>query len=108
MTRTAKPALRLQLAVVGLAALLAACGSGGDGASRAPIGGETGTELAEEQVMHWGNGADPATLDPHKARGVPASNIGRDLYEGLIAEAPNGDLIPGVAESWDISEDGLT
>jgi oligopeptide transport system substrate-binding protein len=39
---------------------------------------------------------------------VPESNIGRDLFEGLIAEAPNGDLIPGVAESWEMSEDGKT
>src|SRR5690606_31940842 len=38
----------------------------------------------------------------------PESNIGRSLFEGLVAEAPNGDLIPGVAESWEISEDGKT
>src|SRR5690606_3875207 len=30
----------------------------------------------------------------------------RALFEGLVAEAPNGDLIPGAAESWEISEDG--
>lgn len=88
--------------------VVAACGQGGGEAGSSPIGGESGTELAERQVMHWGNGADPGTLDPHKARGVPSSNIGRDLFEGLISEAPNGDLIPGVAESWDISEDGTT
>src|SRR5690606_11847141 len=35
------------------------------------------------------------------------SHIQRDLVESLVSEAPNGDLIPGVAESWDISEDRL-
>jgi oligopeptide transport system substrate-binding protein len=88
--------------------LIAACGQGADRRASGPIGGESGTELAEVQVIHWGNGADPGTLDPHKSRGVPSSNIGRDLFEGLVNEAPNGDLIPGVAESWDISEDGRT
>lgn len=63
-------------------------------------------ELAAEQILHKGNGAEPQTLDPHKAEGVPSSNIMRDLYEGLTSEAPNGDIIPGGATHWDISEDG--
>ncbi|MEN8720339.1 MAG: peptide ABC transporter substrate-binding protein [Oceanococcaceae bacterium] len=63
-------------------------------------------ELAPEQILHRGNGAEPQTLDPHRAEGVPASNILRDLYEGLTAEAPNGDLVPGGAERWEISDDG--
>ena len=53
-------------------------------------------------------GTEPQTLDPHRAEGVPSSNILRDLFEGLVAEAPDGQLIPGAAESWEISEDGLT
>src|SRR5690606_22336047 len=88
--------------------LVAGCGQEGDLVLSGPIGGESGTELADEQVIRWGNYADPGTLDPHKARGVPSSNIQRDLFEGLINEAPNGDLVPGVAESWEISEDGKT
>ena len=63
-------------------------------------------ELAEQQILHKGNGAEPQTLDPHKAEGVPSSNIQRDLYEGLVSKAPNGDLIPGAALNWVISEDG--
>ena len=38
---------------------------------------------------------------------MPASNILRNLFEGLTLEAANGDVIPGAAESWDISDDGL-
>src|SRR5690606_7384851 len=41
------------------------------------------------------------------AEGVPSSHIQRDLFEGLIAELPSGELTPGVAERWDISNDGL-
>ena len=72
------------------------------------IGGPSGNELAKEQVFRKNNGTDPGTLDPHRAEGVPASNVLRDLYEGLVSEAANGDYIPGVAESWSISEDGKT
>lgn len=62
--------------------------------------------LADKQILRRGNGAEPQTLDPHKAEGVPASNILRDLYEGLVSEAPDGTLIPGAAASWNISADG--
>jgi oligopeptide transport system substrate-binding protein len=65
-----------------------------------------GTELAVEQVLRRGNGAEAQTLDPHKAEGVPSSHVMRDLFEGLTSEAPNGDIVPGVAESWVLSEDG--
>ena len=68
-------------------------------------GGDSGIELAKEQVFRKNNGAEPGTLDPHRAEGVPASNILRDLFEGLVAELPNGKYIPGVAESWTVSED---
>lgn len=59
-------------------------------------------------VLHRGNAFEPETLDPHRARSVETFNIIRDLYEGLIAEQPGGELGPGVAETWSVSEDGLT
>lgn len=64
--------------------------------------------LADKQILRKGNGTQPQTLDPHKGEGVPGSNIQRDLFEGLVIEAPNGDLIPGVAESWTFDEPSLT
>jgi oligopeptide transport system substrate-binding protein len=93
--------------------LLAACGGDRDqsltsGPRTVTVGGVSGEELADLQVLHKGNGAEPQTLDPHRAEGVPSSNILRDLFEGLIAEAPDGQLIPGAAERWSISEDGKT
>nr|MBV6629757.1 peptide ABC transporter substrate-binding protein [Oceanococcus sp. HetDA_MAG_MS8] len=70
------------------------------------MGSAQALELAQEQVLHKGNGAEPQTLDPHKAEGVPSSNILRDIYEGLTSKAPTGEIIPGAAESWEISEAG--
>jgi oligopeptide transport system substrate-binding protein len=91
-----------------LTALLSGCG--GNGASSGPpveIGGPSGTELAAVQILHLGNGTEPQTLDPHRAEDVPSANILRDLYEGLTSEARDGTVIPGVAERWDVSADGL-
>ena len=52
------------------------------------VGGAIGQELAADQILRKGNGAEPETLDPHRAEGVTASNVLRDLFEGLITEAP--------------------
>ena len=64
--------------------------------------------LAQEQVFHRDNGEEPQTLDPHLAEGVPASNILRDLFEGLTGESPDGRVVPGAAARWNISRDGKT
>lgn len=64
--------------------------------------------LAERQVLHRDNADEPQTLDPHLAEGVPASNILRDLFEGLTSESPSGRVVPGAAQRWNISRDGLT
>jgi len=97
---------RLRLVfVAGAATLLGAC-SAPDRGRTIPVGGASGTELAAEQILNKNNGAEPQTLDPHRAEGVPASNILRDLFEGLVSEAPDGSLIPGAAETWQINDDG--
>ncbi len=70
------------------------------------IGSAAAADLADNQILRKGNGAEPATLDPHKAEAVPDHNILRDLLEGLVAEGPDGKLVPGAAASWDISADG--
>lgn len=38
----------------------------------------------------------------------PVSFVGSKIYEGLINLAPDMSPLPGLAESWEISEDGLT
>lgn len=91
---------------------LAGCGGGpASGATSGPaakIGGESGTELAERQVLHVGNETELQTLDPHRAEDTASFNVLMDLYEGLLGEGPNGELVPGVATDWTVSEDGKT
>ncbi|WP_114784412.1 ABC transporter substrate-binding protein [Vibrio tetraodonis] len=66
-----------------------------------------GTELAKTQELVRGNGAEVASLDPHKTEGVPESNVLRDLMEGLVIQDDMGKTIPGAAESW-TTEDNKT
>ena len=65
-----------------------------------------GAALAQELLR--GNGPEPSTLDPHRCQEVACGNILRDLYEGLVTEDAAGVVIPGAAESWTRSDDGLT
>lgn len=57
---------------------------------------------ARAGILLIGNGSEPKTLDPHLATGVPESDILRALFEGLVSQHPENDLLaaPGVAESW--------
>jgi oligopeptide transport system substrate-binding protein len=61
-----------------------------------------------EMVYHRGNAADPETLDQHKTSTVYEAHILRDLYEGLVVYDARAKVVPGMAESWTISDDGLT
>lgn len=61
-----------------------------------------------QQVLRRGNGAEPQTLDPARADDFHSFHILADVYEGLVASAADGSLIPGVAEHWDVSDDGRT
>lgn len=60
-----------------------------------------------EGILHYGNGAEPQGLDPHVVTGVPENHVIRALFEGLTVKNPvTLEPEPGVAERWEISEDG--
>ena len=96
-----------------LALLAAACGGGDDDASGTASDGNatTGDGAAEIDPDGSFTYAYPLTLsrmDPHKA------NISQDAvtlypaYDRLVHLAPDGELIPGLAESWEFSDDVRT
>ena len=61
-----------------------------------------------ELCLHIGNTSEPVSLDPHKSTGTWEDRIQSDLLIGLTQSAPDGKAIPGMAESWSASPDGLT
>lgn len=84
----------------GLAVVMLLAGCGGAGSNRPPC-------PAGKVCLQYGNGSEPATLDPHKSTGTWEDRIQSDLIIGLTQSAADGTTIPGVAESWDVSPDGL-
>ena len=64
---------------------------------------------AEPVVFRYHNGAEPESLDPAVIEGVPEHSIYMALFEGLVTYDPVSlDAVPGTAESWEVSDDGLT
>ncbi len=61
-----------------------------------------------EKVLRIANQGEPETLDPQKTSTVVESNVLRNLFEGLVVMDPKGNVAPGVAASWNASEDGVT
>ena len=59
-----------------------------------------GTPLSPKQEMVRNNGAEPESLDPAHTETVNATEIGRDLFEGLTSTDHQGNVVAGAAESW--------
>lgn len=68
----------------------------------------TGEPLAEDQSFSYSVLDDFASIDPQTVEGVEGGAVARDLFEGLLNEDADGNPVPGVAESWEVSDDGLT
>lgn len=58
------------------------------------------------RTLERGNGPEPDSLDPQRAQGLSAQQVLRDLYEGLMRDDADGRLVPGAAESFEVSDDG--
>ncbi len=63
--------------------------------------------LAEDQIFVL-PGGDPPTMDPHLSGDATSAEYVVEVYSGLMAYDNDLNLIPDVAESYEISEDGLT
>lgn len=77
--------------------------STGDSADAADATATTGEKILSVQV-----GPDPETIDPALNSAVDGGNMLLHSFECLLAVDQEGKLIPGQAESWETSEDGLT
>src|SRR2546421_12087037 len=53
--------------------------------------------------------AEPVTMDPPQITDLNSARVTKRIFEGLVAqELGSYKLVPGLAQSWDISKDGLT
>jgi ABC-type oligopeptide transport system substrate-binding subunit len=65
-----------------------------------------GKNEPSENVLRRGLGGEPATLDPAAAVDTFSTQLLQDLYEGLTIESSSGDVIPGIASSWEVDKSG--
>ncbi|MPM99416.1 putative deoxycholate-binding periplasmic protein YgiS [bioreactor metagenome] len=90
---------------------MAACSTPGqkqEPAKPADAAAETPSETTpDKKVLRYSLTADAPTLDPQLMNSIPSSTVGFHIYEGLMRNHI-GEIQPGMAESYDISEDGKT
>ena len=90
--------------------VLTACGGSGNGAKET-----TGNQASTTTTTTTGGldlavqiGPDPETVDPALNTAIDASNVILHAFETLLTFDENNDIVPGQAESFDVSDDGLT
>ncbi|MEV4701895.1 ABC transporter substrate-binding protein [Actinoplanes sp. NPDC049316] len=84
-------ALRSVAAVGAATLLLGACGDDQGGAS---------ARLADGKTFTMALAGDPGNLDPHFTSLSVTGQVDRFLYDSLLGFAPDGKLLPALAEKW--------
>lgn len=99
----------LTAALMALSLGLAACSSQDKSADKPAPGTEAvegsqagGLDLAVQV------GPDPETIDPALNTAIDGSNVILHAYETLLTFDENSSIVPGQAETYDLSDDGLT
>ena len=102
-----KKMLALVLAAV-MALSMAACGgsNSASGTDSSASTAQTGTAQGNNVTVQLG--PNPETLDPALNSTLDAGNMIITAFEGLLLIDEEQKVIPGQAESWTVSEDGLT
>lgn len=79
-----------------------------DNAGNTNTGTDGGEKLAADQTLKINLSSEPPTFDPQQAQDSTSNAILKLMYEGLTRQnAETGQAEEGVAESWDVSADGL-
>ena len=111
----------LAAALVGSAVAMVGCSSGEDSKTAensstvaepetktGPKHPVTGEVLAADQTFRYWELDEPDSFDPQLMEGVSSSAHARNLFEGLLNQDADGNLIPGVAERYEASPDKKT
>ena len=96
--------LKLLSLLLCLSLLAAACGGDDDEPTEGE--GEGGGERTATMV--FGTSADPIALDGFLVSDGESLRAIDQMFEGLVSLEPGGtEVVPGLAKSWEASEDGL-
>ena len=97
-------------AVLASGMVLTACGGSGNGAKETTDNQASTTTTTTTGGLDLAVqiGPDPETVDPALNTAIDASNVILHAFETLLTFDENNDIVPGQAESFDVSDDGLT
>ena len=108
-----KKLLALFLALVMVGAVLPGCGDGSKDPGGQGNNGETGEPVkggeitANTIVVGIAQDLDDS-LDPHQTVAAGTREVLFNIFEGLVKPNSDGEMIPAVAEKYELSEDGTT
>lgn len=99
--------------------VLAACGNSNTGTENAGNtntgtntaannGSEAPTAPSGDQVFRMNLTSEPPTLDPALMQDNVSGTVANGIFEGLTKDDKEGKTVEGMAESWQVSEDGKT
>lgn len=109
MKRTLAVVLTAVIAATSLTACTGATRNGAEaGTTGSAASGQTTTKTKEQDTLIFAQGADPRGLDPALVDDGESSKIIVNIYEGLLKYDKDSTKVePCLAESWDVSPDGL-
>lgn len=107
-----KKLVSLALAILMCLSLVACGGSSSGGnisdmaaaTTEAPASTTPAADVAQEMTFVLSD--EPDGIDPTVTNNSFAMYVLCNCFEGLVTYDPSGSIVPGCAESWDISEDG--
>lgn len=93
------------IVVIGGLVLLISAGGGGD--DNGDDGGDDGPSLEDRRQGELRlPGSDPITLDPACATDIESASYIYEIFSGLVGYDNNLELIPDIAQDWEVSDDG--
>lgn len=89
--------------ILAVAMVLTGCSGG---ASKAPADNNGSEATAKKDTINYAISGEPSTFDPHNISDNIATQMFNQIFDRLIRQEADGKLNPGLADSWELSEDG--
>lgn len=86
------------------ALVLSACGANNDTGNN--VEGQTVANVSNNDEVIFLQHADPPSLDPQASNDLVTAEISRQIFEGLVTFDENANVVPLLAESFYMLEDG--
>lgn len=89
-----------------VALLITALSLAGCGSKQSNAGTQSQTQ--EQKVLRYGVTMSPGSIDPTNLKDIYSYEMVRQSYNGLTDRTPQGNIIPGLAKSWQTTDGGKT